>query len=347
MAILKDIISERYLNDGIPLIRLDENQKRALSSFLNDKRIKYKTISECPLCKNEDSILIAKKDSYAIPLETVVCESCGLIRSLKQLDEESSKIFYSEYYRNIYEPLSKEIVDKRYEWGAKREIPRYITKDKIVLEIGCGGGWNLIPFHKKGYKHYGFDFDKDFIEYGKRRGLNLYVGGVEEAIKMGIKCDYLLLDQVLEHVDNPINFLVSSKPLLNYNAITNIYVPSLDLLLWGYSDCDLLGTLQNAHNFLFDEFTLKAIGIIAGFKIINCLAANLVLKNSHNIVNSFPEMLGLNRGEKIIKYLKFVEKILSFRKQIGAEKVYFKKFYYLVRPIRFYKRFLFDYLGKI
>ncbi len=113
MSIKKDIISKRYIGDGIPLINLNDVQNKYLKLFLNDNRIKYKTISECPLCKNENSILIAEKERYAIPLETVVCENCGLIMSLKQLDEESSEIFYSEYYRKIYEPWG-DLPKKRY-----------------------------------------------------------------------------------------------------------------------------------------------------------------------------------------------------------------------------------------
>lgn len=350
MLIKKDIISKRYVNDGISLVKLNNVQKNYLNLFLNDNRIKYKTISECPLCKDMNSFLIAEKERYAIPLETVVCENCGLVRSYKQLDEESSKIFYSEYYRKIYEEftnLDNDLLNERYGAGAKRKIPKYITKDKIVLEIGCGGGWNLMSFHKKGYKYYGFDFDKDFTGHGKERGLNLHLGGIDEAIKMGIRCDYLLINQVLEHVDNPIGFLVSLKPALNDNAVINILVPSLDLLLWGYANCDLLRTLQNAHNFLFDEFTLKSISVIAGFETINCVATNLVLKNSENITDSTPDIAKLNRGRRIVKYLKFVEKTLSLRKKVGLEKGWFKKLYCIVRPTGCYKRFLMDCLGRI
>jgi len=146
---------------------------------------------------------------------------------------------------------------------------------------------------------------------------------------------------------NVINFLVGLKPLLNEGAVINIYVPSLDLLLWGYANCDLLGTLQNAHNFLFDEFTSKAISIIAGFKIINCVATNLVLRNSQNSPKLIPDITKLNRGKKVVEYLKFVERSSLFRKKIGRGNAVFKKFYCLARPSGCYKRFAVDYFGKI
>jgi len=347
MEIKKDIISKRYLNDGVPLVNLKDVQKQYLKRFLDDEIIKYKTISNCPLCDSENYILIAEKDRYGIPLETVVCKNCGLVRSYRQLNNKSAKIFYSEYYRNIYEPITNEEVEKRYQLAEKRAIPRHLNINRIVLEIGCGGGWNLMPFLKAGYKHYGFDFDEGFIEYGKKRGLNLYLGGAEEAIKMNIKCDYLILSEVLEHVEDPIVFLTNLRPLLKDNAIINIHVPSLNLLFWGYANCDLLGTLQNAHNFLFDEFTLKSMAISAGFKIINCVANNLVLENSQNTISQIINYSKLNRGEKIIKYLKLTEKILSLRKKIGADRIFFKELYCILNPKGCYKRFFIDYFGKI
>lgn len=346
MAPERNIISSRYLNDGVPLLFLNDFQKKNLKLFLEDSRIKYQTIIECPICKEKNSILIAEKDRYAIPIETVVCERCGLIRNYKQFDEEGARIFYVEYYRNIYDVPGGETIEGRYKFEEKRRIPKYITKDKVVMEIGCGGGWNLMRFLS--YKHYGFDFDEKFIELGKSKGLNLYVGGLEKAIEMGIKCDYLIIDQVLEHVvGNPANFLSKLKMVLNEGALVNIYVPSLDLLVWGYSDYDLLGTLQNAHNFLFDEFTLKTIGKMAGFKIINCCANNLILQNSETIAEVMPNFSGLARGKKNVKYLKLAEKYLSFRKKVGSDKILFKKFYFLRNPNGCLKRFAMDYSRKI
>ncbi|KPJ57007.1 hypothetical protein AMJ49_03130 [Parcubacteria bacterium DG_74_2] len=349
MTIKREIISKRYLNDGVSARSLNAIQKEYLKLFLSDDRLEHETISECPLCKSENSILIAEKDRYGIPLETVVCENCGLVRSYKQLDERSSEIFYSQYYRKIYNGFSNldnDLLNKRYEDGAKRKIPKPVTKDKIILDLGCGGGWNLIPFCNNGYKCYGFDFDKEFIEYGKKKGLNLYLGGVDEVIKMGIKCDYLRLDQVLEHVDNPIAFLRNLKLVLNNDALIDIYVPPLDLLLWGYKDGNLLDTLQNAHNFLFDEFTMKAIGALAGFKVINCVADNLILQNSQNFENPIQlinKIHRVRRGKKIVNYLKLTEKILLLKKKLKLKETSFNKIYPILRPVQYYKRL--SYLG--
>jgi len=346
MKIKNNIISKRYLNDNISLVNLNINQKKYLSKFMSDKKIKYNLIVKCPLCKSENYTTIAEKDRYAIPLKTVICENCGLIRSYKQLNERSSRRFYQKYYRGIYESNPQEEINRRYHLAKKKKIPKYATKDKIILELGCGGGWNLVPFHKKGYRYFGFDFDKEFINYGKKKGLNLFLGGIEEIIKKKVKCDYLLLDHVLEHVNNPIKFLKSLKPLLNEGAIIEIHVPSLNLIFWGYANYDLLGLLQSAHNYLFDEFTLKAIAISSGLKIIKNTPAHLILKNSQDLKQTKINLHKLNRGKKIIRYLNFIEKNLQLRIKTRTNRISFEKIYYLLNGLIHHKTFLVNYFAR-
>ena len=48
-----------------------------------------------------------------------------------------------------------------------------ITK---VLEIGCGDGCNLYPYHLLGKQVKGYDYGEEFLESGRRRGMNLVNG---------------------------------------------------------------------------------------------------------------------------------------------------------------------------
>lgn len=336
----EDLISGRYIDDGLALLK---SNREAGERFLKDPRIAYKEIRACPLCGSTNVICIAKKEGHGLPLDTVVCDECGLVRSYRQLNEKSLNIFYSEYYREIYD--AQEMIDARYGWAAKRKPPKFLSKDKVVVEIGCGGGWHLVPFKENGFRHYGFDYDVSLINQGRQRGLNLFQGGIEEASEMGVKADYLILDQVLEHVSDPVNFLIELKKILNKGALVNIYVPSLDLLLWGYSDYDLLGTLQVAHNFLFDEFTLKAVARRAGFAIVNCVGNNIILRYEPSFL-SHRTTFSPARGKKIVRFLKFVEFTLKIRKKIGFLKP-IKKFYFFVNPIGALKRAKIEYLGRI
>lgn len=67
-------------------------QKSNIDELINDVRIKYKTIEKCPICNHERFLLIAEKDRYGIPLDTMVCEKCGLVFSLNQMTTDGSII---------------------------------------------------------------------------------------------------------------------------------------------------------------------------------------------------------------------------------------------------------------
>jgi len=338
------------LNDGISVLILNDIQKKYMKLFLADKRIKKQLVLNCPLCGEDKSILIAEKDRYAIPLKTVVCERCGLIRNYEQLNKESSKMFYSTYYRKIYEGVEKpdcKSIENRYSIGAKQRIPAYLKKDRIILEIGCGGGWNLMPFYNQGYKYYGFDFDKDYIEYGKSKGLNLYLDGINEIVKMGIKCDYLLLSHVLEHTNNPNDLLSNLEPLLKTNAIINIKVPNLDAIFWGCMKSDFLKTLQNAHNFTFDNVTLNLVGHFSKYEVIFCFGGNLILINKDTSQKSPDNLLYKSRGTRVTKKLKLLSSFLRAKNQIGIDKVYFRKLYWFTHFFKSLKRFRIEYMGRI
>jgi len=344
MTIKENLISDRYENNNLAKIKLNSVQTEWLDAFSKDSSIKYEEVPNCPLCSSENAILIAKKDRYGIPLKTVVCGNCGLVRSHNQLTEASQKLFYEKYYRNIHEELEThlELINERYKQRLNH-VPKYLPKEDVVVEIGCGGGWNLIPYHKDGYAYYGFDYDETFIELGKSKGLNLHVGGIEKANEMGIKADYVILNHVLEHIKNPIIFLRGLKKILNVNAIISIRVPPLDLIPWGYADGDLLGTLQIAHNYLFDEYTSKKVALRAGYKIIRCLGANLILKNSNFKSEVFLGRDEIQRGQKVVKYLKFAETVLPLKKFLKIDKILFKKIYYLTHPISAYRKLLIIY----
>ncbi|MCX5695174.1 MAG: class I SAM-dependent methyltransferase [Candidatus Omnitrophica bacterium] len=343
------LISERYLDDGNSIISLTDFQNECIKKFNNDARIKYKELRKCPLCEYLNFTLIAKKDHYGFSVDTVVCDRCGLIFSLKQMTDESIAIFYSEYYRGIYEGTVKPQRQHYSEYLRHKKIPKFLGKDSVIVEIGTGAGRNLLKYKKNNLKHYGFDFDEEYIDFGKKTfGLNLYVGGIDRAQSLGIKADYIILTHVLEHTNDPIKFLTDIKRIMNDKAILNIYVPCRSLLLTGGGGTgfDLLGTLQNAHNFLFDEFTLKYMALAAGYRYSCVLGGHIVMsKNRFGIGNAgeIENMLkDRKRGNKVINFLIFCEKMVPLKNKIIPLRLrsHLHSLYYLFKPFEMLKMYL-------
>lgn len=359
----ENLISARYKNDGLPIMPLNHIQKRYLEAFKADGRIRYRQIKKCPICDYDNFTLIAEKDRYGISLETVVCDRCGLIFTRNQMTDEASRIFYAEYYRPIYggtEDPDGGYLKERYNAQASGRIPGFLRGDSVIVEIGTGGGWNLLRFKRKGFKHYGFDLDEKYVNFGRERyGLNLYLGGLEEAKESGIKADYVILPHVLEHTSRPAEFLMAVKDIMKNEAILNISLPVADFLVLGGTTAgyDLLGTLQNAHNFLFDGFTLKYSAMKSGYGIKVNLGENMVLqkneKTGGNLTESAVNKLNTqHRGVKIINYLKKCERLIPLKdriKRIIGEKLFsnLMYLYYVARPLEVGRKYLMSGLGII
>lgn len=46
--------------------------------------------------------VIAETDRYGLPLKTVICQSCGLLRTEPRLDAAALSNFYAREYRDLY-----------------------------------------------------------------------------------------------------------------------------------------------------------------------------------------------------------------------------------------------------
>ena len=113
----------------------------------------------------------------------------------------------------------------------------------VLLDVGCGVGANLVAFHPD-YRCIGFDPSPDAIEMGARRhpGLDLRVGGADEARETVRIVDVLLLNDVIEHVADDRALLASLVREMRPGALLVVTVPA-DMRLWSPHD-EALGHLR-------------------------------------------------------------------------------------------------------
>lgn len=352
LTVERKLLSNRYSNDGKPIRKLSAYQESMVARFLQDKKIKQTEIDGCAICGGREFLLIAEKDQFGIPLTTGICKSCGLVQSMEQMDEESTIRFYSEYYRKIYEGVPEPTLDhgfykNLYSGKMVPSPPRFLSEDATILEIGCGGGWNLLPFHKRGIKHYGFDYDGNMIDYGRRTfGLNLFSGGVGQAIEIGVKADYVILSHVLEHASNPIRFLENLAKVIRVGGVLRLTVPSINYL--GYlggsgTSYDFGLNLQNAHNFTFSENSLRMVLSAAGYRPVVLVGGFCIAKNvGKNVSRGNVHALNYKRDWKIIQNS---EKSLFMKNWLHARsprvfRRYLSYVHYLDKPLQLIKYFM-------
>jgi 2-polyprenyl-3-methyl-5-hydroxy-6-metoxy-1,4-benzoquinol methylase len=131
-----------------------------------------------------------------------------------------------------------------------------------LLDIGCGSGSFLKEVEKLGFDVWGIDFDKKSIEIAKKTGLkNVYPLSLKEfyefAKEKNLKFDVITFFEVLEHQDNPAEFIKIARGLLSEEGYIAGSVPNRDssfinLYRGKYDKTDL-----PPHHFL--RFSKKAV----------------------------------------------------------------------------------------
>jgi len=256
-------------------IVMNEEQVSSRNKFL--KKIgkgEYKLVENKCLCGGERDLIIADKDRYDIPITTVMCMECGLVRSNPYYDEKTLKSFYKNEYRQIYSG-SKKAKDVFFEEQVMigKKIIKYIEKstkelvdEKIVFEVGCGAGGILKAFKNRRCQVFGCDFGNEYLQKGKKEGIEL-VEGDSSVLRSFGKADIVVLNHVLEHFLNPVTELKKISSLLKPSGILYVAVPGL--LHHRKSYGSLRWYLQNAHVYSFYLSSLEYVLNKAGFRKIS------------------------------------------------------------------------------
>lgn len=157
----------------------------------------------------------------------------------KPSDAELKKYYSDKYYqedkasyRKTYPKEEKIYINNKI--GQKYLLMQdLLPKDKKlkILDIGCGEGFCLSYFHKKNWEVLGLDFSKfGLIVHNPDLKRFIIDGDIYENIevlkKRGKKFDLIWLDNVLEHVLDPLKLLTDCYSLTSGNGLLLIEVPN-------------------------------------------------------------------------------------------------------------------------
>lgn len=109
---------------------------------------------------------------------------------------------------------------------------KYIHKDDVVLDVGCGEA-NFAKFvNDKQAEFIGLDFSVNAKELANQQGITIYNQSIQEYAKNNPNSlDVVTSFQVLEHVDNPRGFIQAKIDALKSDGVMIVAVPSEDSFL--------------------------------------------------------------------------------------------------------------------
>jgi SAM-dependent methyltransferase len=310
---------KRLKAHGKPLLSLSENQASAILEVREAIDNETYRLSPNPcLCGVQDDVLVACCDRYGLEIQTVLCRSCGLMRTDPYLDEESIVHFYEMNYRQIYtgEPqASPDFFDHQVTHG--EQIIRFLEMAGVpplrrVLEIGCGAGGILLAFRQNGSEVAGCDFGKHYLEYGLQQGLHLEYGDVTSLFRYA-PVQLVILSHVLEHFRDPVGELRKIRSLLDPNGYLYVEVPGLFYIGEAYAWGDVGRYLQNAHVYHFCLESLDYVLSLAGFLRIEGDEKIRAIYHRSDATSLPPQTL----ADKTIRYLRKLEWQRRYRR-MGA-----------------------------
>lgn len=281
------------------------------------------------LCGSRGSdVLISSNDMYNINMEIVLCKECGLIRNKYIFDEDSSNLFYRQYYRKLYNSNSEinSYFNKQITRGLGfvKLLKELNIFDKInnIAEFGCGAGGILYPFHNEQKNVIGVDFDKDYLNFGQKNNINTVYGDFFTIIEDD-SIDLVIMSHILEHLNSPIDDLLKTINKIKTGGYLLVEVPGL---YWKSPNnwFNPILYFQNAHvyqyfykQFLCKLFELLKLKVLYGDERCTFICQ----KNCSSIIdNNICNQLFKTDYKKVISYLKYNQR--KYRINIMKDKLY-------------------------
>jgi len=172
------------------------------------------------------------------------------------------------------------------------------TKDKDVIEIGCGKGSFLERLKQQGVRVTGYD--------------SSYTGDKNYIVKTHIdqdstlECDVMILRHVLEHINNPVGFLTGLSKSVKRDCLVYIEVPDTEWILRNEIFYDI--AYEHCNYFALDSFNSMFSNVIkTGYlfeeQYMYVIASlDLNLQKSSNQLVSFDSLL--NKKHRLREKLK-------------------------------------------
>lgn len=222
----------------------------------------------CPACRSGQFNKLDYKITdyeYRVPYTPVLvrCSNCGLVRHEDIPGYERLEDFYPDDYlvynmsfKDASNALYSKLKNILYSMRAKK-VAKLVGPSGNILDVGCANGAFLLSIKQFGnYGLYGLDIKDTGMNFEKQ-GINFKEGFLEELEYPDDFFDAIVLDNVLEHVPDPVLFMRKVVSILkpgghvfgttpNFNSLDRIVFQQY----WG-------GFHMPRHLYLFNAQNLK------------------------------------------------------------------------------------------
>ena len=232
----------------------------------------------CPVCDSEnDEVLYEPWVDIQNPIKLygaasgirgtqrlVKCKNCGMIYENPRFPEAVILKSYMSSQEGGHDSQYLMRIESFYR--ALHSLQSYLPpKGGTILDIGTAGGAFLEASKRFGYKATGLEPSDFLVEQGKKRGLQIEKGTIENLPFEQESFDLVCLWDVIEHLTHPKEALLKIKPLLKNGGVLLINYPDI-----GTRMASIAGRrfwwLLSVHLHYFTRDTIKKICSFSGFE---------------------------------------------------------------------------------
>ncbi len=220
----------------------------------------------CPCCGGPEAQRFLQCDGFGF----VKCRACDIVYQNPRPVFDDLRRRYGEQYFS-YELSNEAAFYKLMRLGMADVLFEQRTASlpapRTFLDIGCATGMLIESMAEEGWETRGVDVCRESAEYGKkRRGVDIFVGTLEEARFPDDSFQVVHFSHLIEHVPDPPAFLGEVRRILKPGGLAVITTPNID----GFQ-ARLFGKAWRSaiadHLVLFSKKTLGRLLVEEGFEL--------------------------------------------------------------------------------
>lgn len=211
---------------------------------------------ECPLCKSNSSLFKNDKNT-----DYYRCSNCKTLflspmptvsEMMEYADDHYSQGVYLEYVK------ARDLKIRTFE-DRIAQVKKYLKPNKVIrhLDIGCAAGFMIEVGLLNGFDSYGVEFSAEAISYAKDPIKNRITQGDVNNLDVNNKFDIITCFDIIEHVQNPAEFLKSLKRVLSPNGILMITTPDTEHFIAKIMGKSWSMLQPKQHTYLFSKKSLE------------------------------------------------------------------------------------------
>lgn len=231
----------------------------------------------CYLCQQDRLRIFHKGVRDRADIDVLRCDECGLLQLSEFFHLEENFYENGKMHEGTYDILEDKITNQTWEaWRAvtmeddlrRTDSLKEKCYGKRILDFGCGNGGFLKNIRAYAALAVGVELDIQARTKMKEEGIEA-CSQIEDW--EGYTFDVITMFQVIEHLNNPEEYLKKIYSFLNTNGSLIIETPNAEDALISLYNCEAFKdfTFWSEHIMLYNSNNLKKMVCNSGYEVVN------------------------------------------------------------------------------